>query len=430
MTVALACLLRWERTRERLDAGGAGLAVRSGRPHPSDRARVRPGPRSLGAAPLARDAGAAGRLARARPLPAGEPADAGVQPGNRLRVGAARRRRCRARTLAARRRRSDGYLGNLGALLSSLPLLFAGEIGERRGEFLALDDPVPFVYAGIVLGGLVIATRHRVVLPAAAVRLGGTGAADLQRQVRAALQRPVPGAAAAAGVRAGCAGRDRDRRASRDRHEACAGPRRRLRVGVLAVLPVISLGRYVSATLASGPNNRELYRAVEIVAAAGSTKPVLVDASLSGTRVSTGREGTGVLEYLLILDGELPVRRYQADDLWDAVERGESDLVVVSPRLLTRLDKDFITESPPGEARPAERRASFVVARIAGRPRTGDSTWSRTSGGDALGRPGRHPRQPAGARAGARGLRAASGRAYRRAWRQPRARATPMAASS
>ena len=51
----------------------------------------------------------------------------------------------------------------------------------------------------------------------------------------------------------------------------------------------------------------------------------------------------------------------------DAVERGESDLVVVSPRLLTRLDKDFITVTPPGESEARrERRASFVVARIAG----------------------------------------------------------------
>jgi hypothetical protein len=119
--------------------------------------------------------------------------------------------------------------------------------------------------------------------------------------------------------------------------------------------------------LQEGPNNRELYRAVEIVSAAEPTGPVLIDASLSGTRLSTGREGTGVLEYLLILDGGVPVRRYQPADLALAVERGESDLVVVSPRLLARLDKDFITEAPPGEDEARRRRrAGFVVVRIVG----------------------------------------------------------------
>ena len=50
-----------------------------------------------------------------------------------------------------------------------------------------------------------------------------------------------------------------------------------------------------------------------------------------------------------------------------AVDRGESDLVIVSPRLLTRLDKDFITEPPPGEIEArARRRAPFAIVRIVG----------------------------------------------------------------
>jgi hypothetical protein len=134
---------------------------------------------------------------------------------------------------------------------------------------------------------------------------------------------------------------------------------------LLALAPVMTLGRYIGASLAVGPNNRELYRAAEIVAAVGTTKPVLMDATLSGTRLSTGREGTGVLEYLLILDSGVPVRRYQPNDLAVAVERGESDLVVVSPRLLARLDKDFVIEAPQGEAEARrQRRAGFLVARI------------------------------------------------------------------
>jgi hypothetical protein len=42
-------------------------------------------------------------------------------------------------------------------------------------------------------------------------------------------------------------------------------------------------------------------------------------------------------------------------------------VVVVAPRLLTRLDKDFITEAPPGEDEARKRRrAGFVVVRIVG----------------------------------------------------------------
>jgi hypothetical protein len=146
---------------------------------------------------------------------------------------------------------------------------------------------------------------------------------------------------------------------------------RMISAAILALLtlpPLLSLNGYVDATLRDGPNNRELYRAAEIVGAAAETgRPVLVDASISGTRQSTGREGTGVLEYLLILDGRLDVRRDQPNDLALAVERGEGELAIVAPRLLQRLDKDFITEAPPGEdVARRRRRAGFVIVRIVG----------------------------------------------------------------
>ena len=260
----------------------------------------------------------------------------------------------------------SGSLGNFGALLASLPLLVAGEIGERRGEMLALDDPIPFVYAGLVLVGLIVVTGHRVLLPvllfvSAALVLplfNGKYEPLFNGRYLAPLL-PLAFVLAVIAVTA-IVGRVPVRDSWRV--VVAAGV-----LAVLAVPPLLSLGGYVGATLADGPNNRDLYRAAEIVADAGASRPVLVDATLSGIRVSTGREGTGVLEYLLILGGRVPVVRYQPDDLWEAVERGESDLVVVSPRLLTRLDKDFITEAPPGEAEARrERRANFVVVRIVG----------------------------------------------------------------
>ena len=83
---------------------------------------------------------------------------------------------------------------------------------------------------------------------------------------------------------------------------------------------------------------------------------------------STGRDGTGVVDFLLTLDARLDVRRYQPNDLIQAVERGEGDVAVVSPRLLIRLDKDYVTEAPPGEEEARRRRrAGFVIVRIVGR---------------------------------------------------------------
>jgi hypothetical protein len=133
----------------------------------------------------------------------------------------------------------------------------------------------------------------------------------------------------------------------------------------LTVPPLWSLGAFLRVSLDSGPNNRDLYRAAEIVEAVATLKPVLVDATLSGTRLSTGRAGTGIVEYVLTLDGGLTVRALQPNDLALAVERGESDLVVVSPRLLARLDKEAILEDPPGEVDARRRRRlAFAVVRI------------------------------------------------------------------
>ena len=261
---------------------------------------------------------------------------------------------------------SGGYFANLGALLASWPLLLAGEIGERRGELVALDDPLPFLYAGLALAGLILTIRQRVLLPlllfsssALVLPIFNGKYEPLFNGRYLAPLLPLAFVLLALGIAA-----------TVERVPIPRGLRSPTFAFLLCLLvfwPVLSLERYVDATLATGPNNRELYRAAEIVAAAGSSKPVLVDASLSGTRASTGREGTGVLEYLLILDTGQPVKRYQPNDLAVAVERGESDLVVVSPRLLTRLDKDFITEAPPGEAEArGRRRAPFVIVRIVG----------------------------------------------------------------
>jgi 4-amino-4-deoxy-L-arabinose transferase-like glycosyltransferase len=259
-----------------------------------------------------------------------------------------------------------GYLDNLAILLTSLPLLLGGDVGDRRGSAVILDDPLSLVYAALALLGLAFAARKRVLLPALVLAsaalvlplVNGKYEPLFNGRYLAPLLPMEFGLLAAGTVRL-----------------ASAIPVLRNRVTVvastallvLALPPLVSLYAYVDASLRDGPNNQELYRAAEIVAAARPAGSVLVDATLSGTRQSTGRDGTGVLDYLLILDQHLAVRRYQPNDFAQAVERHEGDVVVVSPRLLTRLDKDFITEAPPGEDEARQRRrAGFVVVRIVG----------------------------------------------------------------
>jgi hypothetical protein len=58
-----------------------------------------------------------------------------------------------------------GFVRNLGALLTSMPLLLAGEIGERRGAMATVDGPVALVYMALALLGLAVVSWHRLALP-------------------------------------------------------------------------------------------------------------------------------------------------------------------------------------------------------------------------------------------------------------------------
>lgn len=365
MTVALTLFIRWERTRETRTLAGAGLlyglAVHT---HPTALAFA-PGLglwallnwRGTLAAPAARIALGLFLLANVPMLlfnlmTGFGSASAAAQVQSAYAGGA-------PTTLG-------GYAANLGALLSSWPLLLAGEIGERRGVMRALDGPLALFYAALALLGLTVALRRGLVLPALLLcsavlvlpLVNGKYEPLFNGRYLAPLL-PLAFVLTAVGAAAGIG----------------LIPALRARVSLVAATmltvmtawPLTALNGYIQAALRDGPNNADLYRAAEIVAAASPNGPILVEASLSGTRQSTGREGTGVLDHVLILEQRLVVRRYQPNDLVRAVERGEGSVVVVSPRLLIRLDKDFAVEVPPGENEARKRRrAGFVVVRIVG----------------------------------------------------------------
>jgi 4-amino-4-deoxy-L-arabinose transferase-like glycosyltransferase len=365
VTVCVALLLRWERTRQGAALAGAGLAYGLAiHTHPTALA-LAPG---LGIWALlhwrqtitARAGWAALGLFLLANLPL---LVFNLSSGFRSAAAAAQ---VQAAYASGAPTAPGGYVANLGALLTSWPLLLDGEIGERRGIMAALDGPRLVVYAGLALVGLVVPASRRILLPAlvfasAALVLplvNGKYEPLFNGRYLAPLL-PLAFVLTAVGVVT----------------VVSPVPTRRTRatltaavaLALLTISPILALGGYIQATLRDGPNNAELYRAAEIAAAAAPGGPILVDASLSGTRQSTGREGTGVLEYLLILDHHLDVTRYQPNDLVRAAERREGLVAVVSPRLLIRLNKDFIVEAPPGEDEARKRRrAGFVVVRIVG----------------------------------------------------------------
>lgn len=364
MTLALAALLRWERRRSGaamvLAGLGYGLAVHT---HPTAVAFA-PGLavwallrwRALVGAPAAWGGLALGVLVNLPML------TFNLLTGFTSLDAAAQVQAAYAEGQAAGPGR---YAQNLGALLVSIPLLLAGEIGERRGD-LPPTDPSAFVFLGLVALGLVVATRRGVLVPlltllsAALVLPAVNGKYEplFNGRYMAPLL-PLWLGLVIVGVLVTI-------------HRLARGERTRAvlvvaALGGLSLPPLTSLARYLEVAERDGPNNRELHRAVEIVAAARPTMPVLVDATLSGTRLSTEREGVGVLEYLLVLDGRLATRRLQPDELVRAVERGEAEIVVVSQRLAARLGKDFETAAPPGEDEARRRRrAGFIVLRIVG----------------------------------------------------------------
>ena len=95
--------------------------------------------------------------------------------------------------------------------------------------------------------------------------------------------------------------------------------------------------------------------------------------SWGSSRIGAAPVGVGIVVVAVALRAyelrDVPRLTDETDEVMRGLTsaRGESDLVVVSPRLLTGPDKDFIAEAPPGELEAGrQRRASFVVVRIVG----------------------------------------------------------------
>jgi len=371
MTLALACLLRWERTRNARLLAGLGIAYGiTVHTHPT---AIAFGPGLLLWALFSwRDVvlHRAGWVAAALFVLANAPMLVfNIATGFRSLQAAAQVQSAYADRAATG---FSSYPTNLDTLIWTLPLLLSGDIGEQRGAMLVVDDPMHVLYAALACLGLVAVTRVRCWGPLLAIVSGVLVLPAVNGKYEPLFNGRYIGPLLPLGLTLVVVGVVviivRVAWMQRRALPVVAG----IVVG-LCVFPLLALHGYVTSASRHGPNNREFFRAVEISAAASGGAPVLIDASLSGTRLSTGREGTGVLDYLVQLHGGVETRRYDQDDLIRAARRGEGPIVVASPRLIARLGKDFLLDMPPGEGEArARRRSAFEVVRIV-RPVNGAS---------------------------------------------------------
>ncbi|MFN8524981.1 MAG: glycosyltransferase family 39 protein [Chloroflexota bacterium] len=251
------------------------------------------------------------------------------------------------------------YVQNLGLLLTSVPLLLGGGIGDRRGDFVGFDPILTALYGLPFLWGTVLCWRDGARLPAFAF-----GALALVLPAFNGKYEPllngrylmplVPLATVCLAM--GAVDAVTRARAVRGLRVLASGL-----PYLLMLLPTVSLAFYYRAVRLNGPSNDEWYAARDLVVAARPRSPILVDASISGTRVSSGRDGYGVLDFLLVLDGGLRVERVLPADLDRALSAStEPRLAALSSQAANRLSNSYRLRPVPGEEqeRP-KRRAGF-----------------------------------------------------------------------
>jgi 4-amino-4-deoxy-L-arabinose transferase-like glycosyltransferase len=254
------------------------------------------------------------------------------------------------------------YLQNLGMLLSSIPLLLSGEIGDRRGAIVDASSLEAIACTLLAALGLMFALRRRTWLPI----LAGVSAmvvmpafngkyAPLFNGRYLALLMPLAFALILVSVTT--------LMSRLGRWWAIYGGVGMV-VLLLALPSLLALRAYLLVATRDGPNNAELYQAVDLIVDAHPVRPILVDAAISGMRHSTGRDGIGVLEYVLTLDGHQEVLRTWPADIEAAVRRHHADIIVVTPQLAAKLRTEYaVTPLPGEEAARRKRRAGFVLLR-------------------------------------------------------------------
>jgi hypothetical protein len=259
------------------------------------------------------------------------------------------------------------YLQNLGALLGSAPLLLGGAIGERRGVTADATSAEAVVGAALAMIGLAMCARRRALLPLLAI-----GSTFLVLPLFNGKYEPLfngrylapllPLGFALIVVSLAVLAAPARRR--------CPVP---VVVGVavllLAVPSMLALRMYLMMSLQNGPNNSELFQALDLVTEARPIRPIFIDSTISGMRISSSRDGVGVLQYVFTLDGHLDVRRMQRHELEDQVRRRRGDIVVASPALAGRLLADQLAQPLPGDEVARRRRhLRFVLLRVSRAP--------------------------------------------------------------
>jgi len=367
MTLALALLLRWERTASArsLAFGGLtyGLAVHT---HPT----------ALAVAPglLAWALLHASRLARRRAAYAGLGLAIAVNlPLLVFNLGtglgsASAAAQVRVAYSGGQALTPDLYLQNLSALLGSVPLLLAGQIGERRGAWVDSAGIAGGAFVVFAAIGIAMAVRDRVWLPGltmcSAILILPVFNGKYEPLFNGRYLAPLLPLAFALVVVAVVEIVSR-----LGQHQWTGRAASATVLVALAIPSVFALRAYLDAAMRDGPNNAELYQALRLVEGVQTNRPILFDATISGMRASTSRDGVGVLEYLLMLDGHQKVRRLTPRAVESVIRRGDADVVIVSPQLASQLIRDGRAAPLPGEEAARRRRhAGFALLRMVGSP--------------------------------------------------------------
>ena len=246
-------------------------------------------------------------------------------------LGSIREALAKSDAYAAERAGAVGYVAALGLELQGLVRVLAGAIGERRNDLAPLAQPGPVAWALLAPIAIGVAARRGVWLPLfvsvpfllALPILNAKYEPLLNgRYLMPIVPLVVTSVAMLAVVIWRWAGRD--------------GPWLRAAivaaVGLLLADPLLQLNRFERAALADGGNAPYFELAERIRRERRPDELVLLDAELGGARVASGRAGTSVVEYLLVVHPDpLPVQSGEPAELLRLLpaESGRSLLVLL-----------------------------------------------------------------------------------------------------
>lgn len=275
---------------------------------------------------------------------------------------------------AAERAGPAGYPAALGLELAGLARVLAGAVGEDRGDLVPLSRPDIVAWAVLAPLAVGLAARRGIALPAWVAPpfllilplFNGKYEPLLNGRYLMPLVPLIAVAAAALAVSAW-------RRASASGWRA-APPAVLAATALLLALPPFWLARYERAALGEGGNLPYAELAERIARERRPDETVLLDGELGGARIASGRQGVGVVEYLLrVRPNPLPTASGGVSELAAWIEAGpDAKLLVLLPdarqRFGARHRLTLVGQAPSGREQRLRNAGLYRVegSRVSG----------------------------------------------------------------